>query len=267
MPNSTRACWTGVALAVAACGNVTDPIDELSPDAPIPADAPMVPDALVVMDRNCADVKARLGTTSDGVHRIDPDLDGVAYKPFDVFCAEMATPAPKEYLELARVSLPTDAEPVNFSMHAGGPVHNSWTCDCGPVTTLYSKVRIDPLTLIVHNFDTRFTVYSSSTQVACLDTMPGCPGPGSDSVNPSLDSTPYAVAAACITNFRGDGRANVDLTGTMFHLANDVALEPAGFTVAGEAIVSEDRKRAELTGGGDCGWLGAIGGLQLAQDF
>src|SRR4051812_6954003 len=138
-----------VSVVAAACGQVppghgadaSSPTDDAAP-------AHTDPDAPVALDRNCADVKARLGTATDGRYLIDPDLDERSYTPFHVYCAAMATPAPREYLELVHTSSPSDAPPAsNYSTHAGGVVHGSWACDCGVITMVFSKARLDLATM------------------------------------------------------------------------------------------------------------------------
>src|SRR6185436_890460 len=171
-----------VALAalVAACGQIAPDPEDPAPDA-APPDPPTADGMPAVVDRSCVEVKARLATAADGLYWIDPDLDGPSYKPFQVFCAGMATPTPEEFLELAHTSRPADAPSSNYATYATGAVHASWTCDCGVVTTLYSKLRIDPITLAVSGRST-YAVYSSDTQLSCLQAKAGCPG-----------TTPYAV--------------------------------------------------------------------------
>lgn len=262
-------------LLLAACGTVapkqgsTDGGTDHPPadghvatgDAPVaPPDG--MPEAL---DRSCAEVKARLATSTDGRYWIDPDLAGTSYKPFQVWCGEMATATPHEYLELARTSQPADTTPAsNFSTYAMGAPHASWTCNCGVATTLYSKVRIDPTTLTISSA-TSFAVYSSSTNVSCLQTMSGCPG-----------ISPFAAAGSCITNYDTSGRANVDLRDLPFHVAGTGTAmfkkyedfgANLGFTSAGTATIDSTRKVVTITGGGDCGGFGALTGLVLAQDL
>jgi hypothetical protein len=216
------------------------------------------------LDRNCVEVKARLATSADGLYWIDPDLGGPSYRPFQVFCAGMATPAPEEFLELARTSHPAEEPAANFTTYVTGPVHASWTCDCGVVTSLYSKLRIDPITLTV-TARSAFAVFASTTQLACLMSKPGCPG-----------MSAYATAQSCNGNFDASGRGNVDLRGTPFHVAGtDLSMFKRaedwnaswGFTSAGGAEIDETRKLVTLTGGGDCGGFGAFAGLPLAQDL
>jgi GON domain len=242
-----------VLVILAGCGTVpTNQPDARADDDAAPSDAALV------LDRNCREVKARLGLATDGVHAIDPDLDGPA-APFAVFCANMATPAPVEYLELARRSLPADRPAVNFASYATGAVHGLWQCDCGVLTTLYAKLRIDPVTLVVDTADRAFAVYSDSTDAACLQASAGCPAPN-----------PYALASSCVTNLDASGTANVDLRDTGFHVAAGTSEAPifalAGFTPAGTVELDATRHVANLTGGGDCGGFGAQGALPLARD-
>src|SRR5690348_11955030 len=144
-------------LTVAACGNIpAQPPhhDPIAPDAAIDSQAPdaLQADAstMQVLDRSCAEVKARLATSADGRYWIDPDLGGTSYKAFQVWCGDMATATPHEYLELAHTSQPSDAAPAsNYSTYAMGAPHASWSCNCGVATTLYSKLRIDPVSLTV----------------------------------------------------------------------------------------------------------------------
>src|SRR5688500_16955069 len=115
-------------LVMGGCGAV-DGSTEATPDAShldATVEVPSI-DAMVV-DRSCSEVKARLGTSVDGVHWIDSDLEGTSYKPFQVFCAGMATATPEEFLELRHKSAPADASPAsNFSTYATGNVHGQWT--------------------------------------------------------------------------------------------------------------------------------------------
>jgi len=248
---------------LAACGKIAPDPQDPAPDAGAAVDPPPDPTPAVV-DRSCVEVKARLATATDGAYWIDPDLDGPSYRPFRVFCAGMATPTPEEFLELARTSHPADAPTSNYATYATGAVHASWTCDCGVVTTLYSKVRIDPVTLTIGG-SSKFAVFSSDTQLACLASKTSCPG-----------TTPYAVAMSCAGNYNDSGRANIDLRDVPFHVAGtSMAMFKRaedfnagwGFTSAGSAESDETRKVVTLKGGGDCGGFGAFTGLVLAQDL
>lgn len=260
---------SSVLLVATGCGGVRAPNSDAqeSRDATVDiTDARAIDAAPGTADRSCTEAKARLATATDGAFLIDPDLDGPLYKPFEVFCADMATAAPKEFLELRRTSAPSDARPAsNYSTYAMGKPHGVWTCDCGAATTIYTKVRIDPVKLLITG-DARFGVYSNSTDRACLATMTGCPAP-----------VPFANASACVATNTPAGSANVDLRDTPFHISGvgaDVSMFKKyedsggpGFMSAGTAKIDAARKVLDLTGGGDCGGFGAFAGLQLAQDL
>src|SRR5882672_8193786 len=81
------AAWASL-VVLAACGGVASPaIDASAPDAAADAALDAATDAPAITDRTCAEVKAHLGTATDGVYSIDPDGLGVNYRPFQVFCA------------------------------------------------------------------------------------------------------------------------------------------------------------------------------------
>jgi GON domain len=256
-------------IVIASCGDPGGNFKQPATDAPATDDAPDAPapiDAPVALDRNCGEVKSRLATSTDGRYWIDPDLDGTSYKPFEVYCAGMGTPTPAEYLELARTSLPGDVSLVNYSTYATGAPHGAWTCDCGVATALHTKVRINPVTLVVTT-SAMFTVFSTDTNLVCLQNNATCGSAG---------APVYAVARSCSGNFDATRRANVDLRDTPFHIAgtNPSMFKRAedfdptyGFTSAGTAEIDTTRKVVTTTGGGDCGGFGAYAGLPLAQDL
>jgi hypothetical protein len=256
--------WLVLGLAVAACGKVDKPLtDAAPPDAPIDAAADAAIDAAPVTDRSCTEVKARLGTAADGVYPIDPDGLGVNYKPFDVFCADMASASPKEYLDLRRTTPPSAATSSNYATYFSVMVHQDFQCPCGILTMVFSKIRINPMTLVVDVSDRTFAVFTTTTNASCWQSEPGCQNAG----YPVIPS--YAIAKSCVTSDTMSGRANVDLRDMAFHVAGTDAsmFEPEGFAGAGAATIDTDRKQVDLQGGGDCGGFGAGRGLPLAQDF
>lgn len=251
--------WASLVL-LAACGGVASPaIDASAPDTAI--DAAL--DAAVITDRSCAEVKAHLGTATDGVYSIDPDGLGVLYKPFEVFCAAMASATPKEYLELRRTTVPPAPLTSNYGTYVTSVDHGDLMCDCGVLKMVFSKVRIDPLTLVVDTEDRTFAVFTDSAQATCWQSKPGC---HTDTfvIEPS-----YAIARACVAAGDDSGRANVDLRDMPFHLSgtDSSMFMPTGFAATGTPDIDPERKQVNLTGGGNCGGFGAAMGLQLAQDF
>jgi hypothetical protein len=247
-----------VIVMLAGCGQVGAKAQIDAPDVEVDAPDDDAADAPVAaLDRNCTDVKARLGTVTDGDYLIDPDLDGTAVKPFHVFCANMATASPAEYLALAHTSLASAAPVSNYSTYVTGP-----TCGCGVDAVVFSKIRIDPMTLVIAT-DATFAVFTDATDPAC-STSSACPG-----------VVPYGVAESCVGNFDASGRANIDLRDTGFHLDGTDSsvfkrledyVPQDGFNSAGAAVVDATRHTIDLTGGGDCGGFGALEGFAVAQD-
>jgi hypothetical protein len=203
--------------------------------------------------RTCAAAHAA-GYTQDGDYWI-----GFPDNPFLLYCFGMLGATPVEYLDLQLTSNDTT---YNYSTYVAGPVHGNWTCPCGTIVADYGKIRLDPDTLVVNVSDTRFASFTAGTNRVCLDTTPGCPE----------TPPPYAVAQACVTNYDAAGRANVNLTGTAFHIppgytfeTNEQYSSSLGYTSAGTATIDATRKVVDITGGGDCGGFGGWA-LQLYPD-
>lgn len=243
-------------VVLAGCGRVTE--DPARPDASAPPPDVAPPDAAVpevaVVDRSCADVKQRLATSADGVHWIDPDLEDPALRPFQVFCAGMATPAPVEYLELVHTS-PRDAAPTsNFTDYVTGA-----TCPCGTVTLVYTKARLDLASMTLMRASA-FSVFTDASDLACTAS--------SACRNPLFHF--FGAAGSCANINDASGRANVDLRGTPFHVAADQAfipfVKPAGYMSNGAYAIDSDRKTVGLSGGGHCGGFGALDGVRVEQD-
>ena len=262
-----RAACAALLLA-AACGEVHAPVSDAAIDTP-GADAATdgatdaAGDALVVSDRSCADIKARTGTTTDGVYMIDPDREATDLRPFSVFCAGMSSAAPREYLELARRSLPSDPPTVNFATYAGGMAHGEFLCPCGVIAMVFTRIRINPANLVVDVDDRTFAIFTSTTNATCLQQNTSvC----QQSAYPTVAS--YGVARSCMVGDTSSGRANIDLRDMAFHIAgNGTAMfMPEGSAGGGMVMLDAVRKQAAVQGGGDCGGFGAGAGVKLAQD-
>jgi len=171
------------------------------------------------MPRSCGDVRAGNPGAPDGDYVIAPNGD-----PFTVYCSDMAG-QPKEYLTLVQ----TGAR-QNYALYAvGGAVYGS------SVVTRFSKVRIDPATLIV---DTGDLTFAQST--------------GSLSGANGLNSMTYATAADCAGGGSQTGSGNIDLRGTPF-IVHDSFVH-GGYQSAGSASFSANDQVVDLTGGGYCGF-------------
>jgi len=181
---------------------------------------------------DCAAIHDANPGAADGEYIISP-----GGKTFRVYCHDMAG-SPRDYL-----SLENTGGSSNYSSHGdvgGYPVVR--------VTTRYSRVRIDPATLLVHIGDQTF---ATSEGFDC------CYG------NTPVTSMPYATAGSC-AGWIDDGRSNVDLTGTPF-IVDDVftvggwyaagsANSGVIYTFAGQMVpIAVQGAVVDITGGGGCG--------------
>jgi hypothetical protein len=200
-------------------------------------------------DKSCADVKARLGTSTDGPQTIQPE----GQKPFRVWCSGMNTSKPLEYLELPRTSKQGE-KTSNYSGLVFGRVHGSQRCPCQAAVTRYEKVRLDPTTMEIVTTDTTFAV------VDLVDESPTCFQDNERRCNKgwfSAEPLPYGVAAGCRRR-TPTGRANIDLSCTPFHIAPTSPFGPVGYHPVGDIQFHPSRKAAAIRGGGDCGAFGAV---------
>lgn len=167
-------------------------------------------------------------------------LDGDRTKPWAAYCHDMAG-TPAEYLELVN----TDGD-FNFPQYTYGATPNP----DDDVRTHYYRVRIDPETLLV---DTAF-IDDPSFSVSSGELNEG---------SALVTSLRYGHAHSGWAPHGAYGRGNVDLRGTPFVVA-EAAFVVEGYLANGSATYSADRKIVNLTGGGHCGWIRAIGDhLQL----
>ena len=181
---------------------------------------------------DCAAIHEANPAAGDGQYLISP-----GGKTFSVYCSDMAG-TPKEYLTLVNTGGNS-----NYSRHGfvGGPN--------APVTTHYTRVRIDPVTLLVNIADQAFA--SSEGYDCCYGSL-------------AVTSMPYATAASCDGWFGRMGSSNVDLTGTPF-IVDDVftvggwytrgsANSGDVFAYEGQMIpIAVQGAVVNTTGGGGCG--------------
>ena len=169
---------------------------------------------------SCADV----GTTVDGLYTIDPD--GAGGNPaFEVYCADMATAEPKEYLELV-----VTGGMNNYSYYVYTSGGTAATCN-------YDKVRFDDIFVPrIDRWDQRFAT---------------CTGNAS-----YFGSARWGEASSCMCGGCSNGTMNIDLTGTPFKIdyAGGAGWETVGF-IPGGSITRDDGPGiiVEATGGGYCG--------------
>jgi hypothetical protein len=168
---------------------------------------------------SCAEVRARDAGAQDGEYTLE-----LAGRPVVIYCHDLAG-TPANYLTLKNVG-----PSANFSQYtAGGPVALGTN-----VRTHYTKVRIDPASLLLNVSDQTFA--SSSGQL--------------DHAGTTVTSMPFAVAMSCDGTASGAG--NIDLTGTGFAVAPNEFVHIGA--QSGSASYSSGNKVVDLAGGGWCGW-------------
>lgn len=174
----------------------------------------------------CADVKANDPGAADGEYELHVAKD--ASKPWTAYCHDMAG-TPKEYLPLVQT------QDRNFSQYSANDPGET------TVVTAFTRVRLDPVTLLVDIDDLTFSTSEG---------MVNHGGP--------VTSMPYAIAEGCTAGNVADGVANVDLVGTPFKVIDPFCTK--GAAAAGEAVFSANDQVVDLTGGGFCGWTGPTKG-------
>lgn len=152
--------------------------------------------------KNCAQVQTINSTAGDGEYTITP----VTGQSFSVYCYGMQTGAPKEYLSLVKTG-----GSYNFSQ-----LSNLNNQPNSAIRTSFTKIRLDPATLLVDIND--FT-FSSTTSTNTTDT--------------GLQA--YGVAADCLYSGTPTGTGNIDLTGTPFIVNSKFILD--GWNAYGSATV------------------------------
>ena len=174
----------------------------------------------------CAEIKAHAPAAVDGDYTLY--VGGDAGRPWRAYCARMAT-APAEYLSLIG---------TNAGQYIAGP-----TTPGTDVTTKYSKVRFDPVSLRI---DIRDRAFADSQ---------GALNHGGTTVT----SMPFGVAMDCRGPSSKLGFAAIDLTGTAFTLGASPAYIAGGDHPGSALQLSSDNRRARINGGGSCGWYAPTG--------
>lgn len=187
----------------------------------------------------CAEIRSRFPDAVDGLYMIDVDGPGVA-SPFEVYCHDMATATPKEYLDLGdRGAAP------NCSAFAGGG-----GCPCeGFALRCFTRIRLNPAPLSIDASDTTFSTWRSST--TCFEAM-------STSGCGHYASLGWGVAGSCVGPMDTSGTANIDLTETPFRVAESpTPFMLAGYEASGVVLGDDGRPQViDLIGGGNCGFYG-----------
>jgi GON domain len=175
-----------------------------------------------VLPATCQDIKTRFPAAPDSQYIIL----AAGNKLMSVYCHDMAN-NPREYITLAQTG-----EASNFSQYTAGGASPGTN-----VRTSFTRVRLDPTLFIVDIGDLTF-----ANSVGSL----------THSGNEPVKSMPYGAAMSCDPT--NDGRANIDLRGTPFAVAD--TFQAAGFPDPnGAATVAPGEQVVELKARGFCGWI------------
>lgn len=177
-------------------------------------------DAPKFLPRTCSAIADKDPNAADGEYTLY--VDGDEARPWTAYCHNVWNGG------APFLSLQAGAGKNVAVYKAGGAASGT------DVVTVYSKVRIDPSTLMIDISDQTF-----ATSTGQLDH----PGAG------SVTSMPFGVAMAC---GGGIANANIDLSGTPF--AVDGMWTTTGTGAAGGGTFSSDSKALDLWAEGFCGW-------------
>jgi hypothetical protein len=184
-----------------------------------------IDDSSPLIAETCAAVKAAMPDATDGEYTLY--VAGDESRPWTAYCKDMAT-APIEYLPLVNVE-----DGRNFSQYTNADPEGA------DLRTAFTRVRIDPKTLVVDIDDLTFSTSTGEVNHG---------GP--------VTTMPYAVAEGCSTEV--DGVANIDLVGTPFKVIDPFCT--TGADADGGVVFSSNDQVVDLTGGGYCGWTGPTRG-------
>jgi GON domain len=203
--------------------------------AAMPAQAVPAPGSSVQFYSSCADIHRHLVKAPDG--------DYLLYNNgtlFTVYCDDMYTNAPREYIDLAKTG-----NGANFSQYtAGGASPGS------SVRTSFTKLRIDPASLTVDIGDLTFARSAGSLK---------------HSGSVKVTSMPYGVAMSCSAPQAANGIGNIDLRYTPFQVNSTFTV--GGSNAKGSATVTQNKQLVALNGGGYCGWIAPTHSPQLYNPF
>jgi hypothetical protein len=182
--------------------------------------------------RSCQSILDTGLSNGDGIYTIDPDGKD-ANPSFEVYCHDMNTTKPKEYLELKKTGTN-----YNYGMTKSGGARPG-----EDIVTQYTKIRINPETLIV---DTTDTTFSSTTGILYNNNKV------------AATYAQYGIASDCITSFSAKGKANIDLTETPFKIHDNLIFDPnnssgKSWKGKGTSVFTKNRQIVNTTGGGYCG--------------
>lgn len=240
LPGDTTASPAGTTAGLADSNGVTDDDtsnddtsdDDTSDDAPPDETTTGEPNDSSGDDATTGEPEPDTPVSCDALIELQPGLSDGPYTLYVNGDASMPWTAECRGL---------DGTPRAFLMLPAGPDENfsQYTAGGGApgtnVRTSFSGVAIEEETLLV---DIDNLTFAESTGE--LEHSPA-----------TVTQMPYATAMSCDSNSSGIGR--IDLTGTPFVLGTDFCA--AGNSVGGAATTKDGGRTADLSGGGNCGWL------------
>ena len=206
--------------------------------------------------QTCGELKSRTNVTEDGYYTLH--INGDLSQPWWVWCADMNTSTPLEYLPLAMTH--DNHNVFERFGEPGGVTLTPEPYNRRLTRTRYEKVRFNPLTMKIDIMDTRF----AQTEVE-QDTT--------DSINVSINPVPFGVAQGCgeqlsDPNLREVARGRLDLRGTPFVPFSQWV--PAGVCASGSSAAFSGASALEFVGNGGSqvyGGCGAIVPADIAGHF
>ncbi len=171
---------------------------------------------------SCQDIRYTNPSATDGDYVIYPNN-----QVFTVYCNDMAG-SPSEYLSLVNTGGAS-----NFSQYTAGGASAGTNA-----VTHYTKVRLNPNTLLVDINDKTFTTSTGSIAHGTF----------------YVTEMDYAVAMDCSAPGGSTGQGNIDLRGTRFAVI-DTFVPDGWIPSPGQANFSFDDQVVDLQGGGYCGWI------------
>lgn len=176
---------------------------------------------------SCQDIKTAHPEATDGNYTLFVNKDPA--RPWSAWCRDM-TGTPADYLNLSRTG-----DTVNYSQYTAGGVSPGTN-----VRTVFTRLRINPLTLRVDTSDQTYSWSSGSIL--------------HDNQSP-VTSMPYAAAMTC----SAVGPGNIDLRGTPFAVPVN-QLGRGGFNFEPSSILfSNNNQVVDLRATGQCGWIATMG--------
>lgn len=196
---------------------------------------------------SCSDIRAQNETaisadSGEPAEIVDGEYTLYAFRdinqPYTVYCHDMAG-VPQEYISLTLSDNDHNFAQLNYP--------------ADEMVTIYQRIHIDPRTLTIDVTDRTFATTIGDFPQERFN------------IDRDIDGIDYGAAIGCSERETTIiGRANIDLQGTNFALAETVGFVSNGVDIVGEQITfGPNRQTVDLTIGGRCGWIISDGEIRL----